>query len=62
MHLSEYEFSQKLAADAWVEYLRDDNSKIVDLFQVQLRSRLICGNEECQHVSLVSGRVYCTCE
>ena len=45
--------TQKLANEAWVEYLSDDNSKIVDLYQVQLRSCLTCGNEECQDVSLV---------
>ena len=44
---------QKLANEAWVAHLESDRSKIIDLFQGQLRSHLTCGNEDCKKVSFV---------
>lgn len=40
---------EMLAAKAWQDYLRGNSSVIVDLFQGQLKSTLVC--QECGHVS-----------
>ena len=41
---------QKLAELKWTKYLVYNSSKIVELFQGQLKTSLTCGNEECGKV------------
>ena len=50
---------QKLADEDWVQYLKENNSKIVELFQVQLTSHQHCENDKCNKVSY---QMYTICD